>query len=60
MDNPVKLETLDTQDTWQRQTQQKHNIICVGHPIHKTKGEYKDVFVTQNKVPSHLYQKPIN
>ena len=56
----MKLETLDTQDTWQRQTQQKHNIICVGHPIHKTKGEYKDVFVTQNKVPSHLYQKPIN
>jgi hypothetical protein len=27
----VKLETLDTQDTWQRQAKQKHNIICVGH-----------------------------
>jgi hypothetical protein len=28
MDNPEKLATLDTR---RRQTQQKHNTVCVGH-----------------------------
>jgi hypothetical protein len=31
MDNPQKLATMGTHDTGQRQTQQKHNNIYVGH-----------------------------
>jgi hypothetical protein len=32
MDNQEKLATLGTQDTRRRQTKQKRNTICVGHP----------------------------
>jgi hypothetical protein len=51
-----QLATLDTQDTWPRQTQQKHSIICVEHPIHKTQGE-ENLFFWNNKI---IYVSNIN
>jgi hypothetical protein len=60
MVNPEKLATLDTQNAWPRQAQQKHNIICIEHPIHKTQGEENNLCVTQNRASSHVCQKAIN
>ena len=39
-----------------RQTQQKHSIICVEHPIHKTQGE-ENLFFWNNKI---IYVNNIN
>jgi len=36
MDNPVRLGTLGTQDTRQRQAKQKHTTICFGHHYTQT------------------------
>ena len=41
MDNPEKLATYGTQDTWQRQTKEKHNTICVGHHYAKKKRKHR-------------------
>ena len=36
IDNPEKLATVGTQTKWRRQSNQKHNTICVGHQYTQT------------------------
>jgi hypothetical protein len=38
----------------------KINTTKTEHPMHKTQGEDNNIFVIQNRISSHLYQKPIN